>query len=67
MKGKTFTAALALATLALLLGFGVRRTVVSVSCIGMSLEKLDLLAGLHRCSSLDLSKEATIGQLRYLI
>ena len=62
MKGKTCTTALALAALALVLVLGLvaRRTVVSVSRIGMSLEELDLLAGLHRRISLDLSKEASI-------
>ena len=62
MKGTTFTTALALAALALVLVLGLvaRRTVVSVSRIGMSLEELDLLAGLHRRISLDLSKEASI-------
>ena len=38
MKGKTFTTALALGSLA-------RRTVVLVSSIGMGLEELDLLRG----------------------
>ena len=62
MKGKTCTTALALAALALVLVLGLvaRRTVVLVSRIGMSLEELDLLARLHRRSSLDLSKEASI-------
>ena len=61
MKGKTFAIALALAALALVLIPGLaRRTIVLVSRIGMSLEELDLLVGLHRCSSLDLSKEASI-------
>ena len=62
MKGTTFTTALALAALALVLVLGLvaRRTVVLVSRIGMSLEELDLLARLHRRSSLDLSKEASI-------
>ena len=45
MKGKTFTTALVLAALALVLipGLVVRRTVVSVSRIGMSLEEPNLL------------------------
>ena len=63
VKGKTFTAALALAAAALaslVLGPLARRTVVSVSHISMGLEELDLLAGLHRRKSLDLSKEASI-------
>ena len=47
-------------------GLVARRTVVSVSRIGMGLEELDLLAGLHCRSSLDLSKEASIRRLRYL-
>ena len=69
VKGKTFTTALALAALALallVLGPPARRTVVSVSRIDLSPEELDLLAGLHRRSSLDLSKEASIRLLRYL-
>ena len=32
----------------------------------MSMEELNLLAGLHRRSSLDLSNETSIGWLRYL-
>ena len=60
MKGKTFTTALALAALALgILGLLARRTVVSVSRIGVRLKQL-LLVGLHRRISLDLSKEASI-------
>ena len=71
MKGKIFATALALAALALVLipGLVAQRTVVLVSRIGMSLEELNLLAGLHRQSSLgslDLSKEASIKRLRYL-
>ena len=50
----------------LVLGPPARRTVVSVSRIDLSPEELDLLAGLHRRSSLDLSKEASIRLLRYL-
>ena len=63
MKGKTFTTALALAALALVLVLGhlAGQTVVSVSRIGMSLKQLDLLAGLHRRINLDLGKEASIG------
>ena len=63
VKGKTFATAFALAALALVLipVLVVQRTVVSVSGIGMSLEELDLHSGLHRYSSLDLSKEAGIG------
>ena len=61
VKGKTFTTALTLAVLALLvLGPLARRTVVSVSCIGMSLKELDLLASVHRRKSLDVSKEASV-------
>ena len=49
MKGKTFTAALALEALALgMLELLARRTVVAVSRISMSLDELDLLASLHR-------------------
>ena len=69
-EGKTVTTALALAlaTFALgFLGFLVRRTVASVSRIGMSiLKQLDLLAGLHRRISPNLTKEASIRRLRYL-
>ena len=62
MKGKTFATALALAlaALVLVLGLVARRTIVSVGRIGMILKQLDLLAGLHRRISLDLSKEASI-------
>ena len=62
VKGKTLTTALALAAALALLVLGpLVRTVVSVSHIGMGLKELDLLAGLHRCSGLDRSKEASIG------
>ena len=61
MEGKTFTTALALAALAVgMLGLLARRTVGSVSRIGMSLKELDLLGGLHRRISPDLSKESSI-------
>ena len=63
MKGKTFTTVLAVAAVAialLVLGTPAQRTVVSASRIGMGVEELDLLVGLHRCSSLDVSKEASI-------
>ena len=61
MKGKIFTTALALAALALVLVLGLLagRTVVSVSRISMSLKQLNLLAGLHHHSSLNLSKAAS--------
>ena len=60
MKGKTFTTAPALAVLGML-GLRAQQTVVLVSRTGMSLKQLDLLVGLHRRISLNLSKEATIG------
>ena len=68
MKGKTFVTACALAALALVLipRLVARRTIVTVSRIGMGLEELDLLASLHRRSTLDLGKEASIKRLRYL-
>ena len=61
VKGNTFTTTLALAALALgMLGLLARRAIVSVSRINMSLKEIDLLAGLHRCIRLDLSKESNI-------
>ena len=60
MRGKAFATALALAALALgMLGLLARRTIVPVSRIGISLKQLDLLAGLHRRGSLDLSKKTS--------